>query len=396
MTDLLDRPLSRTAADAGDRPASLAVAGALAAGWTVVVGLTAVLVSVLVVWASDPRSGSGAVATVRTALQVWLLAHHVPLAVPGGRIAVAPLGLLLVLLLLLARGGRVVARDAGVDDLAGALRVAVAVAAPYTVLTALVTAGATTAAVRPAPVLSLVWGGLVGVTGAGIGAWRVCGARPFEALPARVRATLAAGGAACLLVVAAGAVLGAAALASNADAAGQAMTTLRPGAVGGVALLLTQLGFVPNAALWSAAYVVGPGFAIGAGTSIGPYAVTPGRLPALPMLAAVPARPAGGWVVTGLVVVLLAAAVAAALLVVRGWPQASVAQAATAGVGAGAVAGVLLALLVALAGGSAGPGLLAAFGPSPWRVGLVLALEVGPAAAGFAALFAWRGWFLRP
>jgi hypothetical protein len=387
VTDVLERP-QRATPTVDDRSGSLVVAGALASLWTLVVGLTAVLVVVLVVWASDSRSGSSAVQTVRMALDAWLVANHVPLTVPGGRIALAPLGLMLGPLLLLARGGRVLAREHGAAALADVVRVATAVAAPYSVLTALVTAGATISEVRPSPVLSLVWGFAVGFGGAALGAWRAAGlgARPLRRLPDEALAVLsgAAGAAGALLV--AGGLLVAVALVGHADASAQALDALRAGGVGAGALLLLQVGLVPNAAIWGVAYIAGPGFAVGSGAGVGPYSVTALRLPGLPMLAAVPGSPAPGVLVAVVVLVLVATGVVAGWLTVRRLPGASVRALAAWGFAAGVAAGLVIGILAALSGGQVGPAALSAVGPSPWKVGLVLAGELAPVSAAFAAL----------
>ena len=51
---------------------------------------------------------------------------------------------------------------------------------------------------------------------------------------------------------------------------------------------------------------------------------------------------------------------------------------------AAALAAGFLTVLMALSGGAAGPGALAEVGPSPWRVGLVLAGELAFGAAAVA------------
>jgi len=56
---------------------------------------------------------------------------------------------------------------------------------------------------------------------------------------------------------------------------------------------------------------------------------------------------------------------------------------------AAALAGLLVAILVAIGGGPAGHGRMTAVGASPWQVGLVLALELSVVAAVFAAGRAW-------
>ncbi|MCZ9338552.1 DUF6350 family protein, partial [Streptomyces sp. TRM76130] len=59
--------------------------------------------------------------------------------------------------------------------------------------------------------------------------------------------------------------------------------------VGQLSVVLLCLALVPNAAVWAAAYSLGPGFALGAGHLVGPSASAPATLlPPVPLLAAVP------------------------------------------------------------------------------------------------------------
>ena len=52
--------------------------------------------------------------------------------------------------------------------------------------------------------------------------------------------------------------------------------------------MLIQLAFVPNAVIWSAAYALGSGFALGAGSVIAPAATQLGMVPGIPLLGALP------------------------------------------------------------------------------------------------------------
>src|SRR6476659_5663784 len=75
MTELLSRP-HRQAADVGTTPPpSVWWRGVLAAVWSVAVGVATLLVVVLIAWGADSRAGAGATAAMRSALQIWLVAH---------------------------------------------------------------------------------------------------------------------------------------------------------------------------------------------------------------------------------------------------------------------------------------------------------------------------------
>ena len=66
------------------------------------------------------------------------------------------------------------------------------------------------------------------------------------------------------------------------------ITVLQPGFFGGILLLILVIATIPNMAVSSLAYLLGPGFAIGSGTLINPAVHRIGEIPAFPLLAAIP------------------------------------------------------------------------------------------------------------
>ncbi len=155
------------------------------------------------------------------------------------------------------------------------------------------------------------------------------------------------------------------------------------GVLGGIALTLGQLAFLPNLVVWTASWLVGPGFAIGAGSSVGPLGTSLGPLPAVPVLGALPAGELGlgflGLLVPVVVGFLVAVAVRPAVL--RGIDdRPPLAPLITTGVVIGLSGGLILATLAWVSGGAAGPGRLESVGPDAALVGLFAALEFGVAA----------------
>lgn len=400
MTELLTRPPISAVDDVEDAPPSLWWRGALGALWASCLGLAVLVVLVLVVWATDARSGASAGQAMQAALQLWLLAHKVPLhiAAPHGQagatLAIAPLGLTLALVLLVARAGAVLARGSRVRDLAGVATVAAAIGVPYGVLAAFVAAAAHGDAVRPSPVVALGAGLLVGTTAAAWGALRAAGREwgVRAIVPPRLHAPLAAGAVALPVLVGTGLVLVLGSLAVHAHTASQLADGLGTGVVATGGLLLLDALLLPNAALAAVGYVTGPGFALGAATSYAQTGVTSTALPSLPLLAAAPQGPAPLGVRVLCLLAIAAAGVAVGWRLRRfpatGW------TAVRDLVGAGAVAGVMTAVAVGLAGGPAGPGRMAVVGASPWKVGLVTAGEVTAIAALVVAVAA-RAWWPR-
>jgi hypothetical protein len=156
------------------------------------------------------------------------------------------------------------------------------------------------------------------------------------------------------------------------------------GVVGGAATTLAQIAFVPNLVLWTASWLIGPGFALGAGSAISPVNTVVGPVPGIPILGAVPSGDfAFGFL--GLLIPVLIGYAAAVLvrprLVAELGGRSLVRRLLVTAAGIGIVAGLILGLLAWFSAGAIGPGRLAVVGPNPWLVGLFAAVEVGIAAA---------------
>lgn len=151
------------------------------------------------------------------------------------------------------------------------------------------------------------------------------------------------------------------------------------GLLGGIALTLGQLALLPNAVVWAMSWFVGPGFALGTGSSISPLGTHVGPMPSVPFLGALPTSDlAFGFV--GLVVPVVAAFVVTTLLRTRAerllGRANDVVHRILIGVSAGVAGGLVLGLLAWAAAGSAGPGRLAHVGSAPLLVGGFAALEI--------------------
>lgn len=154
--------------------------------------------------------------------------------------------------------------------------------------------------------------------------------------------------------------------------------SVQAGVLGGVALTVAQLALLPTVVLWAAAWLVGPGFAVGAGSSVSPVVNLLGPLPAVPLLGALPAESSPLGFLTLLVPVLAGFIAGIAvrprlIAALEGRPTAL--WAIGTGALAAVVAGLAMAFLAFLAAGSAGPGRLAVVGPDAVTVGLWMLVE---------------------
>ncbi len=199
-----------------------------------------------------------------------------------------------------------------------------------------------------------------------------------------------------------GALLVAVSLAVHGTEARDALLVLDGTVPGRASVLLLCLALVPNAAVWAAAYGLGPGFTAGAGSTVTALATTGyPELPRFPLLAALPSEGPGSpltWaagaipVMAGLAVGRRAALAAyrarAAGRPVPAWWQTLL----TAMYGA-MVCGLAMTLIAAASGGTLGTGALARLGPDAWTTGVAAAAWTG--AFGLPTALVLHGWWLR-
>ncbi|KAB2587775.1 cell division protein PerM [Streptomyces arboris] len=408
-----------------ERTRALALASAFLRGVAAAgLGLGSLAVLVTVLWISSPYPDSGPGGALRAAAAVWLLAHGAELVRPDTLSGVpAPVG---VVPLLLVAGpvwlAHRAARDAAEPEegrrrpsQAGAF---CAVTAGYLLVVAGAAAYARDGSLRVVPDTLAFPVALVVAGAAAAGVWTAAG-RPFGRLPSwsplvlqeavartlfrnRAEAACRAAAVGTAVLVGGGALLVAVALGRDVAAAQDAFLALAGDWSGRVAVLLLAVSLVPNAALWGAAYGLGPGFALGTGATATPLGLTgTPAVPHFPLLAAAPDQgPAAPLNWAALAVPAVAALAVAWCAVRRAAPaDAPRAQAwspretalvtglAALGCGAGT------ALLTAMAGGPLGSGALAAFGPVWWLTGP--AALVWTAAIGVPAALLLRLWRLR-
>ncbi|WP_345614573.1 cell division protein PerM [Streptomyces sanyensis] len=414
MTDQSARPQTGRARQGASCAVAACVRGVVAAGLGL--GLLTVLVTVL--WISSPYPDGGSGTALRTAGALWLLAHGTDL-VRSDTLSGTPAPMGLAPLLLLALPGWLVhraARDAlepaeGHPEPAVPLVVGGVVAGYVLVGTPLAfwVAGGQLAA-DPAEALAHL--ALLASAAALLGAWAARG-RPLGPAPAwlprRVRVALArsrsavvlrSAAEATLVLVGGGAVLVLTSLVWHGGAAREAFLGLAGDWSGRAAVGLLALALLPNAAVWGAAYALGPGFALGAGATATPLGLTgTPAVPDFPLLAAAPGPGPGTALHAAAVSVPLAAGLLVAWRATEGAAprygdpdQAWTVPATVLAVVLGALGcGAATALLAAAAGGPLGSGRLAVFGPVWWLVGGAAALWTASVALPVTlAVRAWR------
>jgi hypothetical protein len=360
-------------------------------------GLAVLATLALIGWITAPHVGlgGGLVGVLRSAGLLWLVAHHVEVTVHGvGRIGLLPLGLVLLPAALIERAGRWMTREGHVTRLLQVAPASVSIALPYALFTGAVAVGSSTSAASPSLWQAVMMGFLVALLAGGFGAAR--GLAPWRTLAGRVPPrprSVALGVVAALAVLAAcGAVLGAVSLMVHLSTYKTAVSELTPGVGGSVLLLLASICYLPNSVIWAVAYLLGPGFTFGIGTAVSPAGSALGKVPAFPMLAALPvdARAAfPAWLGFFVLVVPYLAGALAGLMTVRIAPTPSLEAAPLWGLLTGTLAAAVVGFAAKFSGGPLGAGRLSSVGPSAGEVALVAVLEVGVPAALAAGAVNW-------
>jgi hypothetical protein len=401
MTATLSPP--RTGKPAADpRPLTLlaTVAGAAAAGGMVAVCLAAGVIGWFVTDSGvhgEPRDG------LRTGALGWLMAHGSGVTVQGVPVTAVPLGLTLLVAWVVWRcglrlGEAVAGHGPDADALSDGDRdwtVPLATAlfsAGYLVVAVLTLVLAGTPETAPSQgrvlawslVLTLAVGGTAIATGSGrLAIW-------LSLAPPSVRATAHAVSAVLLSLLAGAFLVFLIAFAVDLGAAMNVLSRLHTDTGDAVLFSLLVLTLVPNAVVFTAAYLLGPGFAVGTGTLVSPTVVAVGAVPMFPLLAALPDNgPTPAWTpaLMALPVVLAALAVARSQ---RSHPTTAWDQGALRGLVAGVLAAALLRVLAAIAGGAVGPGRMTDVGPAAVQVLVHAVVALGGGGLLGGLLATWR------
>jgi hypothetical protein len=295
----------------------------------------------------------------------WLAAHQIPISIPDGSISALPFGLVLIPGWLLWRAGSWATKRSGAclwRDVRATVGIAAGVYATIGLLVASATASEDFGV---SPLAALMGTGLFALVVFGGGASREAGLWPslVDRISPVLRLRIRAASVGLTFVVFAAALLLAGSLALHFSDGLTVLDALSPGFIGNIFLFVLGIAYLPNALVWVSSFIFGTGFAIGQGTTISPFVVEAGPVPAFPLVTAIPAS-SSSWLPVLLVLPLIAGALATrvgrkqnpltvmalATLIERLW---------IAGLAA-------IAVLVAafIAGGSLGAGQLSDLGPN--------------------------------
>jgi hypothetical protein len=287
------------------------LAGVLTALETVVIvgiGVGIFFAPMTLVWAIDDSFGTDLLLYWRASADIWLLGHGVPIQFSLDDVLAASLGLtegqssfvvtlapLGPAILTFWWGFRMGRRDLVIDHPVAVWLVAMAT---HTLLSwglhssashPMASTDLADALIRPTLFLAA---GLV--IAQWTTEWSVGRKVLTDVLPAGawqiLRAGAAAGTAAVVMLMGLSGVLLAGMLVWNYAEVISLYEALQPGVVGVVALSIAQLALLPTVMVWMGAWLVGPGFSLGSSAVFSPLGTDVQAVPALPMLAALPAN----------------------------------------------------------------------------------------------------------
>ncbi|WP_448810886.1 cell division protein PerM [Agromyces bauzanensis] len=400
------------------RRTTIALLAALEASVAALIGFGIVFVPLILLWAVHFGLAVDLAVFARAAGDVWLLGHGVDLTVRLDEVTAARIGLpgagdpfpitialLGFALISVAFGVRIGRRSAaGGHSFSGGIAAVLVFGLAGGTLALASSAGAAHAdpwqgALLPAATLALgVVIGAVGeslreasATDAATGLVRRALVSVPPAVVAGARAAVRVGAGAAFGVLALAAVLVAVLVALDYATIAGLYQALGAGVDGGLALTVAELALLPNVVVWAAAWLLGPGFAIGSGSLVSTGGTLLGPVPGIPLLGALPAEssPFGAlWLLAPVLLAFVGAwLVSTDPAVAREGARASWWAPLVTALGAAAVAAIVLGLAAWWSGGAAGPGRLAEVGPQPWAVAGVAAATVGIGAivGGYAA-----------
>ena len=319
----------------------------------------------LLAWATAGSATGNTGDPLRAALWIWIGAHSIPfdLSLPpsglAGHLSYLPLGALIFPVLAIRNGvARTIERLDNDSSLVGPARAAFAVG--YTLFALVASIFSKTDSIRPIWYFALIY------------------VLPFTLLCAATVGRRVALGQGFLfgsriiaLLLGISSIVFGILLLANISMVKNLTTVLQPGIFGGFLLLLLNILYIPNAIVSTLAYFSGVGFAVGSGTLVSPTSFRLNKIPAMPLLGALPENKS----LISLIGVLVIVA-AGALLVT--WTI-SLDQKVL-------VQSLIVAVLLAAFVGYSGSGALitdamSAVGVSTWKFTLAIAAQLGLGAA---------------
>ena len=315
----------------------------------------------LLAWATAGSATGNTGDPLRAALWIWIGAHQIPFDLTlspsglAGYLSFLPLGALVFPVLAIRNGmARTIERLDGDSSLVAPARTVFAVG--YTSFALIAAQFSKTDAVRPVWYFAIIYVlPFALLCSATVG--RRVGLGPAYLFGTRIFA----------LLLGTSSIFFGVSLLINLEMVKNLTTVLQPGIFGGLLLLFLNIVYLPNAIVSTLGYFSGVGFAVGTGTLVAPTSFNLDKIPAMPLLGALPE---GKSIISllGILFIILAGALLAS------WTIALNLRVLTQS--------LVVALLISAFVGYSGSGALitaemSAVGVSPWKFTLAILAELG-------------------
>ena len=338
----------------------------LAAVWAIALGRLIISVPVFLAWLGSGAWVHGPAEAVRTSGVAWVVIHDVPVRVGSATYSLMPWGLSVIPVLLLWQSGRWAARVSAVREVRASLTLIGGTAALYASAVATTCWIVNSQLARISMPRAFITAFLISSIALALGVYRrtPAGTQLREQIPPSVRVVLGGSSIGLAALLSAGAFLAVASLVRNFPEVVAINSSLDAGPIGGLALLLLGIGYIPVLTTWAVAYSTGAGVTIGQGIVLSPFTALPQNadLPPFPLLAALPSRSLA-WsslpMAVGIGVGLLIG-----WYVARSAPRPVTHRVALA-MSASMLAGLGMAFLAVLSPGHLGENQLTGLGPQP-------------------------------
>ena len=319
----------------------------------------------LLAWATAGSATGNTGDPLRAAIWIWIGAHSIPfdLSLPpsglAGHLSYLPLGALIFPVLAIRSGvARTIERLDNDSSLVGAARAAFAVG--YTLFALAASFFSKTDSIRPVWYFAIIY------------------VLPFTLLCAATVGRRVALGQGFLygsriiaLLLGLSSIVFGILLLVNISMVKNLTTVLQPGIFGGFLLLLLNILYIPNAIVSTLAYFSGVGFAVGSGTLVSPTSFRLNKIPAMPLLGALPENKS---LISHVGVLVIVAAGALLVTWTISLDQRVLVQSL--------IVAVLLAAFVGYSGsGALITDAMSAVGVSTWKFTLAIAAQLGLGAA---------------
>lgn len=265
--------------------------------WAALVSFVAVAVPALAMWMATAPLGTPWSEALRQAAGWWLVGHAVPVWLDGAWLTLLPWGTLLIPGFLLAYGGWWSARLGTIRSLRAWLGQGALAGLSYGVLAAVIAEWASAPTVQYDGPRAAVLGTTLGSAAVLAGSWRYPGVHRLlqDRVPLALRTAAWSALTGLVALLSFGLLLVLASWLVGLDQALLSWNAVGPDAPGTAVLVVVVLGYLPVAAVWALSYALGPGFVIDGGTAVSAFTpIVTTKLPALPLVAAIPER-AGAW-----------------------------------------------------------------------------------------------------